>query len=775
MSFALGKSYALLADAAAGFNHPSFNGLLVRRTNDELRELKAKSQELYKRIWPRANFNKSDSEWTFPSGARLWMSYLEKDEDVMRYQGQAFTWIGFDELTQWPTPHAWNYLASRLRTADPTLKTYMRATTNPGGPGHCLPFGEVLTTFGWKDIKNVVEGDIVYSLDHNAKLVLKTVTGTVKEWYNGNMVSRKDQMVFTENHRLPFRANNGQLEIRPFYNLPGQCNIFRAHSCGIDGEDAPFTVPNFVSRKTKLTQPDQLSAKNYAELLGWFLSEGFTLDRDKEFGISQVKPHNRVKIKSLLEDCGFTFRTSSSAYSISSPKWWNYFKQFGKCRDKFIPIEIKKSKYLKEFFFALMDGDGHWQSETSGTYYTISEKLKNDVMEVLVLLGYSASCSERQRLDRNGPSFEIHFTNRSTTELNTGNHLYDVKTESKSVNIEKTHFEGFVYCITVPETETFFVRQNGYVWVSGNTWVKKMFIDPAPWGEAFWATDVETGEVLVEPDLIFRNGKYVPNPNAGQPLFKRRFIPSRLSDNPYLMGSGDYERMLLSLGEVDRKRLYEGDWDVSYGAAFPEWNRKVHVVPYFEIPSGWRKFRACDYGYGSASAVIWFAISPEDQLVVYRELYVKKMLAVDLADQILYLEQDDGTISYGILDSSCWSKRGDPGPSIAEQMIGRGCRWRPSDRSKGSRVAGKQELHRRLSFTEDEKPGIVFMENCTNTIAQLPVIPLDKTNPEDVDTNSEDHIYDAVRYGVMSRPRPVDWGHKLASKKWTPADSVFGY
>ena len=87
-------------------------------------------------------------------------------------------------------------------------------------------------------------------------------------------------------------------------------------------------------------------------------------------------------------------------------------------------------------------------------------------------------------------------------------------------------------------------------------------------------------------------------------------------------------------------------------------------------------------------------------------------------------------------------------------MIQRGCRWRPSDRSKGSRVAGKNEIHRRLQVDEfTEKPRMVFFNTCTETIAQIPAIPLDKKNPEDVDTRAEDHIYDALRYGVMTRPR----------------------
>lgn len=282
----------------------------------------------------------------------------------------------------------------------------------------------------------------------------------------------------------------------------------------------------------------------------------------------------------------------------------------------------------------------------------------------------------------------------------------------------------------------------------GMVWVKKMFVDPAPWGKAFNATDIETGETLVWPK---------GHSKAGQPLFKRRFIPARLSDNPYLYDSGDYEANLLSLPEAERRRLLEGDWDIVEGNAFPEWNRKIHVVEPYEIPYNWRRFRACDYGYGSHSAVVWFAVTPEEQLVIYRELYVSKVLAPDLADMILELEADDGPITYGVLDSSCWHNRGNPGPSIAESMIARGCRWRPSDRSKGARMAGKNEVHRRLQVDEyTGEPRMVVFSTCTNTIAQLPVIPLDRNNPEDVDTKSEDHLYDSIRYGVMSRPRSTD-------------------
>lgn len=432
-----GKSYAMLADPVRNFNSPHAKQLLVRRSTEELRELISVSKQLYPKAVPGIRWLEREKTWIAPSGASLWMSYLDSDDDVLRYQGQAFTWIGFDELTQWPTPYAWNYLRTRLRTSTNSgLKLYQRATTNPGG--------------------------------------------------------------------------------------------------------------------------------------------------------------------------------------------------------------------------------------------------------------------------------------------------------------------------------------------SGMQWVKKMFVDPAPAGEAFWATDIETGEVVTWPK---------GHSKEGQPLFKRRFIPATLFDNPYLAEDGLYEANLLSMPEHLRKQLLEGNWDVNEGAAFPEFNRKIHVCEAFEVPRSWVKFRAADYGYGSHTGVLWFAVAPTGQLYVYRELYVSKLTAEDLADTILDIESEDN-IRYGVLDSSLWHNRGDRGPSLAEQMIKRGCRWRPADRSRGSRIAGKNKIHQLLQVDKySGEPGIQIMDNCRGLISQLPALPLDKHNPEDVDTNSEDHLYDSLRYGVMTRPKShlFDYDPAASRSGFQIADPTFGY
>ena len=101
----------------------------------ELRELIDKSRELYPQAFPGCKFKEVEKVWNFPSGAKVEFGFLERDADVYRYQGQAYSWIGFDEITHLPTEFGWNYLASRLRTTDPEIKTYLRCTANPGGIG----------------------------------------------------------------------------------------------------------------------------------------------------------------------------------------------------------------------------------------------------------------------------------------------------------------------------------------------------------------------------------------------------------------------------------------------------------------------------------------------------------------------------------------------------------------------------------------------------------------------------------------------------------------
>ena len=311
---------------------------------------------------------------------------------------------------------------------------------------------------------------------------------------------------------------------------------------------------------------------------------------------------------------------------------------------------------------------------------------------------------------------------------------------------------------SVDPTIPVYIRATGNPGNVGSHWVKKMFVDP---GEPSKSFDVKV------PTMV------------GEKIITRRFIPAKLQDNPYLMQTDDYMIMLSSLPEIQRKQFLEGDWDAFEDSSFPEFSKHVHVLDNFDIPNNWMKFRAADWGYSSPACCLWFAVDHDNTMYVYRELYTQRITADEFAQKVLELEQGE-YIRYGVLDSSTWANRGDIGPSIAETMIKEGCRWRPSDRSPRSRVNGKIEIHKRLKVNkETEEPALYVLNNCTNLLRTLPALPLDKNNSEDVDTKAEDHAYDALRYGCMSRPTHP---HSLQNNsplsretKFKPVDKSFGY
>ena len=412
-----GKSYAMLVDPLRFAHRAAHRALILRRSMPELRELIDKSRELYPKAFPGCKFREVEKIWTFPSGAKLEFGFLERDADVYRYQGQAYSWIGFDEITHLSTEFSWNYLSSRLRTTDPEIQPYMRCTANPGGAG--------------------------------------------------------------------------------------------AH------------------------------------------------------------------------------------------------------------------------------------------------------------------------------------------------------------------------------------------------WVKKRYVHPSEPNESF----------------------------VGKDGLTRKFIPARLDDNPYLSKDGRYEQMLKALPDVQRRQLLEGNWDITEGAAFTEFDVMVHVITPFEIPIGWERLKGIDYGYASESSCIWGCVDPTDgTLIIYRELYRKGLTGVDLAQMITNMELEDPFSVQGVLDTAAWNRTGTTGPTVGETLQRAGHKLRRADKN---RIQGKIQIHEYLRVQPSGRPKIQIFNTCPNLIRELQSLPLDKSNPEDVDTHAPDHAYDALRYLIMSRPKVNDifnqFRHMRMEQAYTPVDSEFGY
>jgi len=129
-----GKSDFLLADFLRGVEYGSEHvGILFRRTFPQLEELIRRSWDLYRPLG--AEYRAAEHSWTFPGGALLRFRHLESDMDVHDYQGHQFTWLGYDELTNWATDYPYIWMFSRLRSAT-GRPCRVRSAANPGGLGH---------------------------------------------------------------------------------------------------------------------------------------------------------------------------------------------------------------------------------------------------------------------------------------------------------------------------------------------------------------------------------------------------------------------------------------------------------------------------------------------------------------------------------------------------------------------------------------------------------------------------------------------------------------
>lgn len=130
-----GKSDALVAEALRQVQFPYYKGLILRKSYPQLSELIDKSLLIYPRAYPGATYNSTTHTWIFPSGAKIRFGSLHHANSKYDYQGQAFDYIAFDELTQF-TFDEYMYLISRCRPNGPGTRCYVRATANPGGVGH---------------------------------------------------------------------------------------------------------------------------------------------------------------------------------------------------------------------------------------------------------------------------------------------------------------------------------------------------------------------------------------------------------------------------------------------------------------------------------------------------------------------------------------------------------------------------------------------------------------------------------------------------------------
>ncbi|MDD3940560.1 MAG: phage terminase large subunit [Candidatus Pacebacteria bacterium] len=300
-------------------------------------------------------------------------------------------------------------------------------------------------------------------------------------------------------------------------------------------------------------------------------------------------------------------------------------------------------------------------------------------------------------------------------------------------------------------TESKVIKLKGSLRTSKSNWRPRMYVSFNPGG---------IGHQWVKKRYITERPKEV------------RFIPATYKDNPYLdSGYVDYlEGLTGDLGKAWR----EGEFDLFAGQYFEEWRTKIHVIKPFDIPSEWKRFIMGDYGYSAPAAVYWGAISPDEQLFIYRELWQTKLTYKKLMEEIITMTSPSEQIAYNVFDPAIWAKKGESsdelsGAEIMEQTYYNITKKRlylikgNNDRINGWNVM-REYLKPYLGPDGKLTAKLQIFETCPKIIETLPSLIYDEHKLEDLNTDSDDHGADAIRYGLMTRPEPSQTKEQIREK-----------
>ena len=289
----------------------------------------------------------------------------------------------------------------------------------------------------------------------------------------------------------------------------------------------------------------------------------------------------------------------------------------------------------------------------------------------------------------------------------------------------------------------------------GHGWVKKMFIDPAP-----------------DSTIFFHNG------------FTWCHIFVSFKDNPFLNKS--YINSLIQATEGNenlRKAWIDGSWDIIAGGIFIDcWSSDIHIIEDLEL-KGLTIYRTFDWGSSKPFSVGYFIKTKGETLrtITGKELNFTKgtvirvkeyygsngnddeglrLTAREIAQNIKSFENlhlKECEVIGSCADSSIWNEVGLKGRSgslsIADELEDEGVYFEKSDKSAGSRVAGVEIMRSLLKEGKKdipERPCFYVCQSCRDFIRTIPALPRDEKKIDDIDSSSEDHIWDETRYFLLN-------------------------
>jgi len=275
----------------------------------------------------------------------------------------------------------------------------------------------------------------------------------------------------------------------------------------------------------------------------------------------------------------------------------------------------------------------------------------------------------------------------------------------------------------------------------GHIWVKERFIDIGEWGKPhYFHYDVQ--------------GKRYK--------LGRVFIHATLDDNPIIQDIDPQYIVILEALKDKDPDLYEawrhGNWNIFAGQFFKTYKREYHIVDHFEPKKELIKYSGCDWGMSSPFCFLAGAFEKVEyidstnleehkfnRVWVYRELYDNEKQPHEWAE-IIKKSVNLDEFKDNRADPKMFHRLDDGSRSIASQFKEKDVTLLAAN---NDRVAGWVVVKNWLSIAPDGLPYMMFSDSCVNLIRTLPGMVKDENNSEDLDTDTEDHAVDALRYMLM--------------------------
>lgn len=341
---------------------------------------------------------------------------------------------------------------------------------------------EVMTRRGWVPWPEITDLD-EFAVQLDGRLDWRRATALHAGHYAGQMVVADTDILnfcVTPNHRLWTRPDQAGDSRYRFEEARYSYHRSRKFACAGHKPSAgqsrtSYHVPGVPRGANNQVALPPIAIDDWAEFLGWFLSEGsvnICLKPGKQnyfVNLSQSRvahPQLHADLRALCARLPFRLSCGPRAVVVGGKQITLYLRQFGRSHEKFIPEEAFDwpESARRRLLVGLLKGDGRKGKfdveRLAGLQFcTTSARLADGVARLAFSLGFSSRTviEPENRAERYHDIHVVHIHSRWERSLQQ-RHLWRLEP-----------YVGTVYCATVPGG-LLYVRRNGKVghW-SGNS------------------------------------------------------------------------------------------------------------------------------------------------------------------------------------------------------------------------------------------------------------------------------------------------------------------